>query len=175
MTLSSYVGCIPNFLSLAETGMKSLVTLAKRRGELDFAILEAAMDHPFIALTDSNNLRGRHLVLASFRIGIAEYAPMFERRLGFCPASGVTTSPHGHHLFYICTTFAGDSGAALLLKDGKLVGLHVEIANVARERLESMKTDLKGRLGQVEESLDAIVSGGFGQGAVAVLGNAFGA
>lgn len=68
--------------------MKSLMTLAKRREELNFAILEAAMDHPFTALSDSNNLRGRQLVLASFRIGIAEYAPMFERRLGFCPASG---------------------------------------------------------------------------------------
>ena len=163
------------FVSFAETGVKSHVTLAKRRAELDFAILEAAEDHPFTALTDSSNLRGTQLVLASFRIGIAEYAPMFDRRLGFCPASGVTTSPHGHHLFYICTTFAGDSGAALLLKDGKLVGIHLEIANAARERLERMKTDLSGRLGQVEESLDALVSGGFGQGAVAILGNAFGA
>ena len=164
-------GLHTNFVLLAETGMRSQVTLAKRRGELGFAILEAAKDHLFTALTDSNNLRGSHLVLASF-FGVAKYAPMFERRLGFCPASGGTTSPHGHHLFYICTAFAGDSGAALLLKDDKLVGLHVEMTNAARERLERMKTDLRGRWGEVEESLDAIVSGGFGQGAIAVLGNA---
>ena len=157
--------------------MKSWVTLAKRgKRELDFAILEAAEDHPFIAATDSINLRDiENLVLASFQIGIAEYAPMFERRLGFCPASGIKTSPFGLHLLYVCIAFAGDSGAALLLKDGKLVGLHMEFANMARERLEQMQTDSKGQLGEVEESLEAIISGGVRQGAVAVLGIAFGA
>lgn len=154
--------------------MQSQVTLAERRGELNLAIWETAKDHPYIALTDSRNLRGAHLVLASFRLG-KEYAPMFDRRLGFCPASGVIRSPHGHHLFYICNAFAGDSGAALLLTDGKLVGLHLDIADAVRERLERIKTDLRGRPSESEHSLDAIVSGEFGQGHVAILGNAFGA
>lgn len=152
--------------------MQSQVTLAERRGELDFAILETAKDHPFIAL-NYYKLRGTHLVLASFCFG-KEYAPMFDRRLGFCPASGVTKSSHGHYLFYICNAFAGESGAALLLKDGKLVGLHVDTANAVRERLKGIKTNSSGRLSEVEQSLDAIISGGFGQGHVAVLGNAFG-
>ena len=174
MTLSPCTACISDFVSLAETGMKSQVILAKHKRELGLAILEAAKDHSFIASTDSSNLRGTdNLVLASFQIGIAEYALTFERRLGFCPASDVTISPHGQHLLYICTAFAGDSGAALLLKDGELVGLHMDFANAARERLERMKIELKGGLGEVEESIDAIVSGRFRQDAVAVLGYAF--
>lgn len=170
MTLSSCAGCILTCRDWDEVPGDT----GKAYGRACFAILEAAKDHPLTALTDSNNLRGSHLVLASF-FGVAKYAPMFKRRLGFYPASGGTTSPYGHHLFYICTAFAGDSGAALLLKDGELVGLHVEMANAARERLERMQTDLRGTWGEVEESLDAIVSGHFGQGAVAVLDNAFGA
>lgn len=154
--------------------MQSQVTLAERRGELNVAILEAAKDHLFIAVTDSNNLRDTNLVLASCRFG-NEYSPMFDRRLGFCPASGIISSPHGHHLFYVCDAFAGDSGAALLLKDGKLVGLHVDTVNAVRERLQRIKPDLGGRLTELEQSLDAIVSGGFGQGHVAILANAYGA
>ena len=161
--------------SSAETGVTSRVTLVQRSEKLDFAMLEAATDHLFIALSKCKDMRGRQLVLASFRFGVAEYGRMFGNRLGFCPAPGIVTSPHGNHLLHHCKISAGDSGGALLLKDGKLVGLHMEVADVVRERLERTELDLKGRLSEVKESVaaTAVLSGGFGQGAVALLIKAF--
>ena len=98
-----------------------------------------------------------------------EYAPI---RLGFAPAMSIMTSPHEHHLFYACPAFCGDSGAALLLKKGRLVGLHVEVVNALRERLDRKK--VVDKLTEVEESLDAVVSGlGLRQGCVAVLATVF--
>lgn len=156
----------------AETGRQATVKLAKRSGEYDYAILEAGTDQPHIlACTQlSHPLRGSNLVLASFRIGIAEYAPLFSQRLGFASVMSITVSPHDHHLFYSCPTFRGDSGAALLLKDGQLVGLHTEVVNSLRERLDRER--VVDRLSEVE-SLDAVVSGGLGQGCVAVLASVF--
>ena len=83
----------------------------------------------------------------------------------------IKVSPHDHHLFYSCPTFRGDSGAALLLKDGQLVGLHTEVVNSLRER--SDRERVVDGLSEVEESLDAVVSGGLGQGCVAVLASVF--
>ncbi len=79
---------------------------------------------------------------------------------------------HEHHLFYACPAFRGDSGAALLLNKGRLVGLHVEVVNALRERLDRQK--VVDKLTEVEESLDAVISGlGLRQGCVAVLAKVF--
>ena len=130
MILSSCAGCIPDFVSLGETGMKSQVTLAKRRGELDFAILEAAKDHLFTASTDSNNLRGRHLVLASHALVLQSMRP--------CLKEGWDSALHlalpQVLMGIICSTFAPHLlGTHESLIRGCLVAERWQIGRASRE------------------------------------------
>ncbi|KAL7688884.1 hypothetical protein Plhal304r1_c017g0060631 [Plasmopara halstedii] len=98
-------------------------------------------------------LAGRRLVLASFRLGIAEYDSPNDQ-LGFAPAFGVCVTRHKRHITYNCETYAGDSGAAILIKDGCLVVI-------------------KDRLTDVEESLDNIARSGLAQGCSGLLVHEF--
>ena len=119
------------------------------------------------------SLSGADLVLAGFRIGIEEYTQMLRRRLGFTKAVGITASLHGRHLFYDCPTYAGDSGAAVILRDGRLVSIHQETVNAFRERIEHAKVVREARLSEVEQSIDAVLSGGLSQGCCALMSHAF--
>ena len=112
------------------------------------------------------------LALCTFQLAIQEDLPDFGIGLGVMTASAVRLSPNLRHVLYSCTTYAGDSGAALLLRDGQLVGIHLEFVNALRESLDR-KTSIDSRLSDVEESLAALVAGA-GQGtSVAVLSTQF--
>ncbi|EEY68342.1 uncharacterized protein PITG_04781 [Phytophthora infestans T30-4] len=65
-----------------------------------------------------------------------------------------------------------DSGAALLIKDGFLVGIHLETINALREEMDRKKT-VKDRLNDVEESLDNIARSGLAQGCSGLLAHEF--
>ena len=143
--------------------------------ELDFATLRCAPGgaaYPYF-LRPYNGplsaLEGENLALCAFQLAIREEHPGF--RLGgmsVMSASGCQLSPLQRHLLYSCTTWAGDSGGALLMHDGRLVGIHLEFVNALREELER-KTVVEDRLTNVEESLKELVKGA-GQGScVAVL------
>ena len=157
-------------------GLHEQLTMAvsARDAEMDYAILQSSTDHAYLPVyaDPPEQLVGTDLVLAGYRIGIEEYAPMFSRKLGFTKADAITLSNHNNHLLFRCTTFAGDSGAALILKDGCLVGIHQEAVNALRERLQHAKV-VKDRLTEVEQSIDALVSGGTAQGCCALLSSVF--
>lgn len=163
------------WLSVAEVQEKLKLVILYRDQADDCAILESSTDHAYLPAFEAapESLRGADLVLAGFCIGIEEYAPMFRRRLGFTKAAGITVSLHARHLFYDCPTFAGDSGAALILKDGQLVGIHQEAVSALRERIEHAKVLREARLPEVEQSIDAILSGGLSQGCCALMSHAF--
>ncbi|DBA73556.1 TPA: hypothetical protein ACH3X2_009799 [Trebouxia sp. C0005] len=157
-------------------GLHEQLTMAvsARDTEMDYAILQSSTDHAYLPVyaDPPEQLVGTDLVLAGYCIGIEEYAPMFSRKLGFTKADAITLSNHNNHLLFRCTTFAGDSGAALILKDGCLVGIHQEAVNALRERLQHAKV-VKDRLSEVEQSIDALVSGGTAQGCCALLSSVF--
>lgn len=96
---------------------------------------------------------------------------MFSRRLGFTKATTIVLSEHERHLFYHCPTFAGDSGAALIVENGRLVGIHQEGINQLRARLE--REEVEDRLKEVEGSVDQILRGGLSQGSMALLVHTF--
>jgi hypothetical protein len=73
---------------------------------------------------------------------------------------------------FSCPTYAGDSGAALIMKDGCLVGIHQETINALREEMERKKV-IKDRLTDVEESLDNIARSGLAQGCSGLLVHGF--
>ena len=110
---------------------------------------------------------GTTLALCAFQTAIQEHAPEFGCRMGVMPATAVRVSPHERHLLYACATYAGDSGGALLMHDGQLVGIHLEFVNVLRENL-ARKVDMTERLTDVEESLDELMTGA-GQGTCVAL------
>ena len=78
---------------------------------------------------------------------------MISRRLGFKKAATITLSNHNNHLFFCRTTFAGDSGSALILKDGCLVGAHQETINALQERMQRAKL-VKDRVNDRLEAAD---------------------
>ncbi|CAK4170815.1 unnamed protein product [Aphanomyces euteiches] len=125
------------------------VEVVARNSTLDFAILKASEPKSFIAPWNGspNSLESRYdLVLASFRIGIDEYQAPYKGKL--------------------------DSGAALIVKDGFLIGIHLETINALREEIERKKV-IKDRLNDVEESLDMIVRSGLAQWWSALLVHKF--
>ncbi|DBA78957.1 TPA: hypothetical protein ACH3X1_008830 [Trebouxia sp. C0004] len=63
-------------------------------------------------------------------------------------------------------------GSALILKDGRLVGIQQEAINALREKLQHAKL-VKDRLTEAEKSIDAIVNGGVAQGCCALLASVF--
>jgi hypothetical protein len=72
------------------------------------------------------------------------------------------------HLYYSCPIFAGDSGAALVIKDGCLVGMHLETINALCEQIDRKKL-IKDHFSNVEESLENILAAVLAQGCSALL------
>ncbi|OWY99413.1 Crinkler (CRN) [Phytophthora megakarya] len=151
------------------------VVVVARNAELDFAILKSSKPRSFIApwngRTDDLELRS-DLVLASFRLGINEYQELYKGKLGFAPAACIVISSHGRHIMFSCPTYAGDSGAALIVIDGCLVGIHQVTINVLREVIGRKKL-IKDRLNDVEESLDNMARSRLVQGCLGLLVHEF--
>jgi len=64
-------------------------------------------------------------------------------------------STHDDFLIYSGSTWEGDSGSAVLLLDGVVVGVHVMGVNQIRDRI-SRKASMEERLNEVEQSVDSI-------------------
>ncbi|KAF0735794.1 hypothetical protein Ae201684P_021423 [Aphanomyces euteiches] len=67
------------------------------------------------------------LVLATFRVGIDDFQKPHKGELGFVPAPTIVLGHDKEHIMYSCKTFPGDSGAPLILNDGYLVGIHLDV------------------------------------------------
>ncbi|KAG9403961.1 hypothetical protein AC1031_005500 [Aphanomyces cochlioides] len=136
-----------------------VVQVVARNSALDFAILKALEPKSFLAPWNGSpdDLESCHdLVMASFRLGIHEDQTPFKGKLGFAPAACIAISHHKRHIMYSCPSYAGDSGAALILRGGALVGIHLETIHALREEIRRKKV-VKDRLNDVEESLDMFV------------------
>ena len=68
---------------------------------------------------------------------------------------------------YECGCAPGDSGAALILSSGRVIGMHTEGVNHMRERKRQAETT-EERLTSVEQSLDTAIES-VAQGAIALL------
>lgn len=67
---------------------------------------------------------------------------------------------HPRHVLFDSPVFDGDSDGAIVVvaRSGEVIGLHTELVSAARERLQ-LRADGGERLGAVEESVGALVSG----------------
>jgi hypothetical protein len=69
------------------------------------------------------------------------------------------TKVHSHLLRYDAHAFNGDSdGAVVIMRSGKIVGLHKELVNAAREVIRQ-KDDVGIRLNSIEESVKSLIAG----------------
>lgn len=107
---------------------------------------------------------GSQFVVASYQIGIMEELKEFKLSVGV--AQGIVQKVSKNHFVYQSSTFAGDSGGALTLIGGNVIGMHLEGVNQARERISHV-TGVNDRLDETELSIDSLVRG-TAQGALAL-------
>jgi S1-C subfamily serine protease len=146
--------------------------------KLDYAVLAAATEsthfstHLPLYRGSSVSLVGQQLAMCAFQLGVHEELPEWSpSSLGVMPATGVKLSKQEHHLFYTSDTWPGDSGGALVMYNGELVGLHVCGVNALKERYERMRS-VEARLTAVEESLESAARS-VASGCVALLASVF--
>ena len=82
-------------------------------------------------------------------------------------------SKSGHFFLYSSACWPGDSGSAVVLYDGSVVGMHSESVNRMRERID-MDKSTGDRLTLLEQSVDSAVQS-LSQGAIAVAATCFSA
>ena len=152
--------------------------LVQRCPRLDSAFLECAHYSSSFLPRYQGSLRKlldsaavQQMMLCTFKLGIEEDLPEFRRYMTVWQAYGVDGGKHGNHLLFQCPAWAGDSGSALLVQDGQLVGIHLETVNALKERLR-LSTDFDERLGAIESSIDELVSSA-AHGCVALLASTF--
>ena len=168
------------YAAMPEVSKVLILQVVKRVKQLDFAILSCEDEHEYLESYegDSARLPGAKLALCTFSVAIAEdldddeLADEFAQSIGVMPASGLKLSKHKHFLVYTSTTWPGDSGGALVMHDGKLVGLHLDGVNHLKELVEYESADLSSRVGQLDASVKDVIRS-VATGFVAVLASSF--
>ena len=106
----------------------------------DYALLHCSVDthsdHLMVRQLQSSStdeLIGALLTLCPFQAGIQNELVDFRQgthlEIGLMPAYGCKLSNKRHHLLYDVRSWNGDSGAALVLFEGEVVGMHIGVAN----------------------------------------------
>ena len=162
------------------SGRPFSLAVSTRNDTLDLATLRCCSgSHPkayleSIGVGSLDSLQGQTFALCAFQTAIHEELEEefgSDLTMGVMQATGIKISHHGRHMVFSSLSFSGDSGAALLLYDGQLVGIHTGIVNELKERMRT-STDFGERLSEAENSLAELVRG-VAQGCVAVLATQF--
>lgn len=121
--------------------------IGTRSKKYDYALLHCSVDKH----SDHLNVRrlrgnlmdetmGAPLSLCVFQTGMQNELVHFRQgihlEIGLMPAYGCRLSDKPHHLLYDVRSWAGDAGTAVVLFDGEVVGMHVEVADALMEQLD---------------------------------------
>lgn len=79
---------------------------------------------------------GRQCILAAFQIRIQQDLQELDPDLSAGILKGDIAKLYPSHFVYQCPSFDGDSGGAVVSKNGKTVGIHQETVVQAKERLQ---------------------------------------
>jgi len=129
---------------------------------LDYCILrtvpgEASLPN-FLETSTAPLQTGRNCILAAFQIGIQDDLKYLDPDLSVGVFKGEISKLYPRHFVYQCPSFAGDSGGAVVLKNGKVIGIHQETVIQARERIQHGEDlDANARLESVEASIDELL------------------
>ena len=121
--------------------------IGTRSKKYDYALLHCSVDKHSDHLTvrqirgnSTDELIGAFLTLCVFQAGMQKELVDFKQdtllHYGLMPAYGCKLSDKRHHLLYDVRCWAGDSGTAIVLFEGQVVGLHIEVANALMEQLD---------------------------------------
>mmetsp|Transcript_13595 Transcript_13595/g.29850 ORF Transcript_13595/g.29850 Transcript_13595/m.29850 type:complete len:315 (+) Transcript_13595:94-1038(+) len=129
---------------------------------LDYCILKTVRGEAplpnFLEISRAPLTPGKNCILAAFQIGIQEDLKDLDPDLSVGVFKGEISKLYPRHFVYQCASFAGDSGGAVVLKDGKVVGIHQETVIQARERIQHGEDlDADARLESVEASIDELL------------------
>jgi hypothetical protein len=130
---------------------------------LDFAVLrlqkgERPSQHylPPHKLDEVQDDKGVFLVTCNIRLALEASGTT---RVSVTIRPAYVTNVHPHHLLYDAQAFDGDSGGAVVIgRSGKVVGLHKELVNAARELIRQ-KEDVGERLKSIEASVKSLIEG----------------
>lgn len=107
---------------------------------------------------------GDQCILAAFQFGIHDEFPELGKEPSVGIFLGVVAKAHARHFAYSAPSFAGDSGGAIIFRNGKAVGMHVMTVNQAHElrRLKSLDEDpntgeLIAHVNSVEKSVNSLI------------------
>lgn len=136
------------------------LTVQKRVSEFDYALLRYDGEHAFLPVHRGNatSLVSSKVALCGFQIGLDEELQElhgFDDTLGVLDAAVVRVSNLQHHLVLSSGTWSVDSGAAVVLHNGDLLGIHLAGVNAIREELERREIIPEQPLTALEESLAA--------------------
>lgn len=156
--------------------------IGTRSKKYDYALLHCSVDKHSDHLTvrrfggnSMDELVGAPLTLCVFQTGLQNELVDFRQNthleIGLMPAYGCKLSDKHHHLLYDVRSWAGDSGTAVVLFEGEVVGMHIEVAKVLMEQLDTDQvTD--HQMQDVAESL-AAAAASTPQAGVALLCHVF--
>lgn len=157
-----------------DTEVELVFSVAVRNEALDAALLTCttAYEHflePYTGVPAE--LICCNMALCAFQTAIQEELPEFKQRIGVFYALCSKLSANNTHMVYQSTSWAGDSGASLLLFDGQLVGIHLGIVNDL-QRLKEQVLGADDVLAELASSVNALIDGQ-SQGCIALLASAF--
>ena len=129
---------------------------------LDYCILntvpgEAPLPN-FLEISIAPLKPGKQCILAAFQIGLLNDLKDLNPNLSVGVFTGVISKLYPHHFVYQCPSFAGVGGGGVVLKDGRVIGIHQETVIQARERIQHRANlDEDSRLESVEASVDELL------------------
>ncbi|PRP75691.1 hypothetical protein PROFUN_15399 [Planoprotostelium fungivorum] len=109
---------------------------------------------------------GTQCVLVAFQIGMEREMKDINPNTTMGIVEGSVWKIHPRHLSYSCPSFDGDSGGALILRSGEVVGIHVESISQWRARTAADRSDPNFE-DDLCDSIDSL-SAGLAYGAIAL-------
>lgn len=106
---------------------------------LDYCALEIVGEGIFLDFLEISTdplQTGKQCILAAFQIGIQDDLQYLDPSLSVGVFRGEIAKLYPRHFVYQCPTFAGDSGGAVVLKNGRVIGIHRETVIQAQERIQ---------------------------------------
>lgn len=140
----------------------STLSIKRRLPDYDLAVLTSASNHnSYLTIDLDEEIVDNRLAVTSFGIALtAELADIQFDGDGFAPLPATMYRKSKNHLVYMSNLFSGDSGGAVVFsRSGRVVALHLETVNQAREELEHGLYTLV----EVANSVNSVIKG-FSQG-----------
>jgi hypothetical protein len=124
--------------------------------KVDYCILERLGDAPFPEWLETNaspNLRvSLPVFLAAYQIGVQKDLDAYDMEPSLGVTSGMVMKTTNRHFLHSCCAFKGDSGGAIVIGNGQVIGIHIASVNEAEDMLNMSNIDL----GSIENSINQL-------------------